>query len=210
MKIADRWKLSSSFFSINNLEWNSKLMEDWNSKISADLCLNDEWIKQNQLNNKLTKLVLYGKEGHLADDIFELGYLIGRQIIGIDLSNSSYNRKNIIFPTENSADDMSSANMVDFNLQQGNDIDIESQKSYSTPTHVELIQNNITPSVQHQLITNEKNYVHTEAVPIYTSQNSEFVQLPPITEFQKPTISQEQNPGKNKTNKRYNYICINH
>ncbi|CAF1016338.1 unnamed protein product, partial [Didymodactylos carnosus] len=106
-----------------------------------------------------------------------------------DKSSSSENK-------DHHFEDMSSANMVDFNLQQGNDIDIESQKSYSTPTHVELIQNNITPSGQHQLITNEKNYVHTEAVPIYTSQNSEFVQLPPITEFQKPMISQEQNPGK--------------
>ncbi|CAF1073858.1 unnamed protein product, partial [Didymodactylos carnosus] len=59
--IADRWELSPSFFSINNLEWNSKLMEDLNSKIPIDLGLNDEWIKQNQLNINLTKLVLYGK-----------------------------------------------------------------------------------------------------------------------------------------------------
>ncbi|CAF1614967.1 unnamed protein product [Didymodactylos carnosus] len=39
-------------------------------------------------------------------------------------------------------------------------------------------------------------YIQKLCQYIQYSQNSEFVQLPPITEFQKPTISQEQNPGK--------------
>ncbi|CAF1055481.1 unnamed protein product, partial [Didymodactylos carnosus] len=59
--IADRWELSPSLFFINNPQWNSKLIEDMKSKIPTDLGLNDDLIKQNQLDIKLIKLVLYGK-----------------------------------------------------------------------------------------------------------------------------------------------------